>query len=51
MAIIRIIIPYYASGEQSWMNFGVERQAGFQEISGNLEETILTPPKRLASED
>ena len=51
MVILRIIIPYYASGEQSWMLFGVERQARFQEISGDLEETILTPPNILASED
>ena len=51
MLIIRIIIPYYASGEKYWMPFGVERQARFGSISGDLEETILTPPKRLASED
>ena len=50
MVILRIIIPYYASGKQSWVPFGVERQAQFWEISGDLEETILTPPKRLASE-
>ena len=51
MVILRIIIPYYASGEKSWMPFGVERQALFRKISGDLEETILTPPRRLASED
>ena len=51
MVILRIIISYYTLGEQSWMPFGVERQARFQDISGYLEETILTPPKRLASED
>ena len=51
MVILRIIIPYYASGEKSWMPFGVEIQARFREISGDLEETILTPPKRLSSED
>ena len=51
MVILRIIIPYYASGKQSWMPFGVEIQALFREISGDLEETILTPPRRLASED
>ena len=46
-----MIIPYYAYGEQSWMPFGVERQARFREISGDLEETILTPPGRLSSEE
>ena len=51
MLILSIIIPYNASGEQSWMPFIVERQARFQDISGYLEETILTPPKRLESED
>ena len=48
MIILRIIIIYYSSGEQSWMPFGVERQAQFRKISGDLEETILTPPRRLA---
>ena len=51
MVILRIVIPYYASGAQSWMPFGVERQARFREISGDLEETILTPSRRLESED
>ena len=51
MVILRIIIPYYESGKQSWMPFGVERQAKFWEISGDLEETILTPPNRFAPED
>ena len=40
MLILRIIIPYYASGEQSWMPLGVKRQARFREISGDLEENI-----------
>ena len=48
MVILRIIIYYYASVEQSWMSFGVKRQARFWEILGDLEETILTPPKRLS---
>ena len=34
-----------------WIPFGVERQAQFREISGDLEETILTLPRRLESED
>ena len=50
MLILRIIIPYYASGEKSWMPFGVDRQARFGEISGYLKENILTPPRRLESE-
>ena len=51
MVIPMIIIPYYALGEQSWMPFGVVRQARFRENSGDLEETILTPLRRLASEN
>ena len=51
MVILRVIILYYESSEKYWMPFGVERQAQFREISGDLEETILTPPKHLASED
>ena len=51
MVILRIIITYFASGEQSWVSFGVKSQARFREISGDLDETILTPPKCLASED
>ena len=42
MLILRIIITYYASGEQYWIPFGVKRQARFQEISVDLKETILT---------
>ena len=51
MSILRIVIPYYASGEKYWMPFGVDRKARFREISGDLEETSLTLLKRLASED
>ena len=50
MEILRINLPYNVSGEKSWMPFGVKRQARIREISGELEETILTLPKRLASE-
>ena len=46
-----IIIPCYASGEQSWMTFGVDRPERFRVISGDLEETILTPLRQLAPED
>ena len=46
MVILRIIIPYYASGEQYWMPFGFEIQARFRGILGDLEENILTLPKR-----
>ena len=51
MVILKIIIPYYATGKQYWIPFGVERQARFWETSGGLEETILTPSKSLASEE
>ena len=51
MVTPRIIIPYYTSGEQSWMRFGVERPAQFLVISGGLEETILTLLRCLAPED
>ena len=46
-----IIIPCYASGEQSWMTFGVEIPARFRTISGDLEEAISTPSRRSASKD
>ena len=51
MVILRIIIRYHASGEQSLMTFLFKRQARFQEISGDLEETVLTPLMHLESED
>ena len=51
MVTPRIIIPYYASGEKSCMTFGVERPEQFWVISGDLEETILTPLRQLESED
>ena len=51
MVTPRIIIPYYASGNQSWMPFGVERTAKFWVISGDLEETISTQSRRLAPEE
>ena len=40
MVTIGIVIPCYASGEQSWMPFGAKRLARFQVISGYSEETI-----------
>ena len=51
MVTPRIIMPYYASGKQSWMPFGVKIPAWFRVISGDSEENISTLLRRLTSED
>ena len=45
-----IIIPCYASDEQSWTPFGVDRLAQFWVISGGSEENILNQSRHSESE-